>query len=514
MHSPISTIVSAFVIGGFASFGQPSDKVVRVKKTAIELEVKLMASFKAFAVRKRDYLKLFAKGNELKLPAGVWVFFDKAIAGDFANAQKQLIGIRQIAGRSLDDENQIQIPIPQKHREAVQKAMQIILEVQGAMETVDMWHAKFLHFYTKEIVSSIPEGSIYFGGTDPGRFAITMGSKSHTQADPFYTVTQNALADVTYLQYLRALYGERITIPSKEDNQRVFAAFFAEAKAKGVQPQGTDAVMDINGRLSKVIFNKNPDHDFYLEESFPLDWMKPHMVPHGLIFKLERKPLKELPPDLIDQNRKDWQKYMALCVGDEVVKPETTVAELCKWVETIYIKGKRGEFKGDAFYLKGKKEVMEKPAFQKGPPFSEQKAFSKMRCDQARLFTWRESTTQDAKLKTEYAKEADYAYCQAFALGPINPQVVFEFSSFLTRAKRFEEAKMVLNTFAKTEVDSPFAKQFYINVFFRVLFQEEAHWVSQKEYAKAIVTVQKMVEIDGENKAQYFQRIERYKKLQ
>ena len=61
MHSPISTIDCAFVIGGFASFGQPSDKVVRVKKTAIELEVKLMASFKAFAVRKRDYLKLFAK---------------------------------------------------------------------------------------------------------------------------------------------------------------------------------------------------------------------------------------------------------------------------------------------------------------------------------------------------------------------------------------------------------------------------------------------------------------------
>ena len=158
---------------------------------------------------------------------------------------------------------------------------------------------------------------------------------------------------------------------------------------------------------------------------------------------------------------------------------------------------------------------MEKPAFQKGPPFSEQKAFSKMRCDQARLFTWRESTTQDAELKKEYCKEADYAYRQAFALGPINPQVVLEFSGFLTRAKRFEEAKMVLNTFAKTEVvDSNSSKQFYRNVFLQVLFQEEAHWVSQEEYAKAIVTVQKMVEIDGENKAQHFQRIERYKKLQ
>jgi len=491
----------------------PSDKTKNISAltatSGADAEAKLMEQFKAFAVRKRDYAKRIVLGQNIKPPPLIWEFYQSAIDGDFVETQKKYTELGKQYGRG-QGENKSGVP------SEVQHTFSPAMELFGAMETVDGWHAKFLHFYIEEIVSSIPKGSIYFGGTDPGRFAITMGSKSHTQAEPFYTITQNALADATYLQYLRVLYGDRITIPSKEDNQRVFAAFFAEAKAKGVQPQGTDGVMDINGRLAKVIFNKNPDHDFYLEESFPLDWMKPHMVPHGLIFKLERKPLKELPPDLIDQNRKDWQKYIALCVGDEVVKPETTVAELCKWVETIYIKGKRGEFKGDAFYLKGKKEVMEKPAFQKGPPFSEQKAFSKMRCDQARLFTWRESTTQDAELKKQYAREADYAYRQAFALGPINPEVTFKFSSFLTKAKRFEEAKIVFNTFAKTEVvDSNSSKQFfYRNVFLPVLSEEEAHWVSQKEYAKAIVTVQKMVEIDGENKAQHFQRIERYKKLQ
>ena len=137
--------------------------------------------------------------------------------------------------------------------------------------------------------------------------------------------------------------------------------------------------MDINGRLAKVIFNKNPDHNFYLEESLALDWMKPHIVPHGLIFKLERKPLKELPPDLIDQNRRDWQKYMALFVGDAVVKSETTVSELCEWIQAVYSKNDLGKFKGDPLYLDRKKQVLEKPAMQKGPPFSEQKIFSKMR---------------------------------------------------------------------------------------------------------------------------------------
>ncbi len=466
---------------------------------------KLREQFKAFAIRKRDYAKRMVVEQNIKPPPLIWEFYQSAIDGDFAETQKKFAELGKQYGRG---ENEADVS------SEVQHTFPPAMEVVGAMEMVDGWHAKFLHFYITEIVSTIPDGSKYLGGTDPGRFAITLGSKSHEKADPFFTITQTALADGSYLQYLRQLYGNKIYISTEEDRGRAFSNWYSEAKAKEGQSQDIPAIMDINGRLAKVIFNKNPDHDFYLEESLALDWMKPHMVPHGLLFKLDRKPLKELPPDLIDQNRKDWQKYMALCVGDAVVKPETTVAELCQWVEVIYIKGNRDNFKGDALFLKGKKEVQGSPTSSKGLS-SEQKAFSKMRCDQARLFTWRESTTQDAELKKEYAKEADYAYRQAFALGPINPQVVLEFSSFLTRAKRFEGAKMVLNTFAKTEVvDSNSFKQFYRNVFLQVLFQEEAHWVSQKEYAKAIVTVQKMVEIDGENKAQHFQRIERYKKLQ
>ena len=41
--------------------------------------------------------------------------------------------------------------------------------------------------------------------------------------------------------------------------------------------------MSINGLLTKVIFDKNPTNEFYVEESFPLDWMYPHLTPHGVI---------------------------------------------------------------------------------------------------------------------------------------------------------------------------------------------------------------------------------------
>src|SRR5678809_269618 len=52
-----------------------------------------------------------------------------------------------------------------------------------------------------------------------------------------------------------------------------------------VQVSGQVAVMAINALLTKVIFDKNPDHEFYVEESFPLDWMYPHLTPFGIIMK-------------------------------------------------------------------------------------------------------------------------------------------------------------------------------------------------------------------------------------
>ena len=551
--------------------GQSADKPIPAKtstpKGTAKFEAELMAQFKAFAIRKREYAKKIAKEKKIAPPPVVWEFFDEANAGNFAKAQKHFKNIRQLKG--LQDNPKI--PVPKKWREIVQILWEPILEVLGAMEQMDRWHTKFLLLYMRDIVGSIPKDSIYFGGTDPGRFAITLGSNSHEKAGPFFTITQNAFADGTYLQYLRELYGKRIYIPTVKDNQDAFTEYIQNAQKRmftgGLAPgenvtlkynfkcpqcdtphlisidqsrlefykkmtaqgglrcpkdntlmpspapqvhvRGNGSLLTIIALLSKKIFDKNPEYDFYLEESFPLPWMMPHMVPHGLIFKLERKPLKELHPDHIAQSRKDWQKYMALSVGDAVVKPETTVAELCKWVETIYIKGDHKNFKGDALFLKGKKEVMEKPEFRKGPPFSEQKAFSKMRVAQAVLFAWRESTTTDAELKTEYTKEADFAFRQAFALGPTNTEVAFKYVNFLSIKSRFDDAKLIARTLKATDPNSKFAQILLTGT----LRDQERQLVAKRDYVKAVEVALELVKIDKENKDQHMKRIEYYRKL-
>ena len=76
-----------------------------------------------------------------------------------------------------------------------------------------------------------------------------------------------------------------------------------------VQVAGQLAVMNINGLLCKVIFDNNPTNSFYVEESFPLDWMYPYETPSGIIMKINRDPQAELSDDVFKIDHEFWTKY-------------------------------------------------------------------------------------------------------------------------------------------------------------------------------------------------------------
>src|SRR5439155_23629436 len=111
-------------------------------------------------------------------------------------------------------------------------------------------------------------------------------------ADPFFVLTQNALADSTYLDYLSATFGKKIFVPSQEDSKKAFDGYLADEEKRmeqgklkpgeqvfkrdgKLQASGQISVMAINGLIAKKIFDSNPKYEFYIEESFPLDWMYP-----------------------------------------------------------------------------------------------------------------------------------------------------------------------------------------------------------------------------------------------
>jgi hypothetical protein len=309
---------------------------------------------------------------------------------------------------------------------------------------------KYLDFAAKGMVNSIPPGSIYFGGTDPGRGIPTAFSKSHADGDPFFTITQNALADGTYLQYLRDMYGGRIYTPTEKESQDTFQEYLTDVQKRleehklkpgedvkivdnRVQVQGQVAVMSINALLTKIIFDKNPDREFYLEESFPLDWMYPHLEPHGLIMKINRQPSSTLSDAVLQQDRKYWSDFVDDALGDWL-KMDTSVADVAEFAEKTHVRGDLNGFKGDPRFIRND---------------DAKKMFSKFRASIAGVYAWRAKETTDFGEKARMTREADFAFRQAWALCPYSPEACFRWVNLLVEQQKRSDAAVVAETTAR-----------------------------------------------------------------
>ena len=270
--------------------------------------------------------------------------------------------------------------------------------------------------------------------------------------DPFFVLTQNALADGGYLAYLRDMYGDKIYTPTDTDSQKCFADYTADAQRRSQQQKlqrgesfkmvngkaqisGQVAVMQINGLLAKIIFDKNPGHEFYVEESFPLDWMYPYLEPHGLIMKINRQPLSELSDDLVSQDRDYWTKYLSPMIGGWL-NDDTPVSQVAAIAEKVYLRHDLRGFTGDPRFVQS--------------DFS-YKTFSKLRSSIAGIYMWRLDQASGEAEKDRMARAADFAFRQAWALCPTSPEAVFRYINFLLKQKRNSDALLVATTCLKLD---------------------------------------------------------------
>ena len=171
--------------------------------------------------------------------------------------------------------------------------------------------------------------AIFFGGTDPGRFVPTYMIYSANVRPDVYLITQNALADDTYMSVERDLYGDEIWIPSKEDSAESFNIYVSEVQSGKrqanadlkiengrVQVTGALGVMEINGVLTKMMFDhERLRHAFYVEESYVIQWMYPYLTPHGLIMKINKDP-NALNADIVKNDMEFWDWYQRRLLRD------------------------------------------------------------------------------------------------------------------------------------------------------------------------------------------------------
>jgi hypothetical protein len=245
-----------------------------------------------------------------------------------------------------------------------------------------------------DMLKDLPPDSIVFGGTDPGRFVPTYmilgesGQDPSVKRDPnfdrrdLFIITQNGVGEPLYRKYLADHYGKdrpqpsnaferwlgradayprkTLIFPTDEEIQAATEAEL-EADSEGVK---LDPAF-VHSLVTRLIWEKNRDaHEFFVEESFPMKWSYDHAIPHGLVYRIVKDPLKAIPPDAVKKDMEFWRDYT--------------------------------------------ERLLANPDFAKD--FDAQRSFSKLR-----------STTGGLYHHRKMEKESEIAYRQALLLWPGNP---------------------------------------------------------------------------------------------
>lgn len=411
------------------------------------------ARLRDFFAAKATQARQLAKGE--RVAAEVWPFFEAGTRGDWRTVTNLWTAMR---GRAHQYEGT-------KPDQTLDKVWAPILEVDLAWEQFAGGTEKYVVAYGNDIINSIPPGSIYLGGTGAGRGLVTAMSQSHAEGKPFYTVTQKGLADGTYLEYLETMYGGKIRTPTLEDLQRCYQEYTTDAqrrlKAGTLQPgesvtdingrvqvSGQVAVMKINGLIAKVFFDRNPAREFYIEESFPFDWMYPDLTPNGLIMKINREPQPALSDEVVHRDHEYWTDYLKPMLGDWL-DYDTPVTKVTAFVEKVYLNHDLRGFTGDPQFI---------------ADTWAQKTYSKLRSSIASIYSWRATNARTPAEKAPMSKEADFAFRQAFAVCPSSPETMFRYVTLLMSANRAADARLLVETSLKLEPKSKQARTLLENL--------------------------------------------------
>ncbi len=288
--------------------------------------------------------------------------------------------------------------------------------------------------------------AILFGGTDPGRFVPLYFINCPRVRPDVFLITQNALADGTYLSVLRDRFGDRIWIPSQRDSNLAFTQYLRErdaGKEKGVDVeffgkkegggaervsvQGVQGVMKINAILARQIWENNRDrHAFYVEESYVIPWMYPYLTPHGLILQLHPAPVGRLSPEIVENDRRFWDDLESKFLSDPRFRRDVVA----------------------------------------------RKTYSKLRSAIGGVYMFHRMIPQ-----------AEAAFRQAVRLYPGSPDANLRLADLLVRGDRYEEAAAVIDAFMREDPDNDRLPEIQRNIRLAEEGYRE-HLVLLREYEK------------------------------
>lgn len=180
------------------------------------------------------------------------------------------------------------------------------------------WPPELIQEYCRSILDGIPSNSLVFTGSDPARFLLGSLAPEFGRNDIAF-ISQNALADNTYMNYVQDLYDERLWIPVKEQRTAAFTTYVQAINEGSIQLDratntngrihidGITSVMWINGYLAQMIAHSNRAATrIFVDEAYIIPWMTPCLQPHGLITELMPASLTNISAQEINEDMAYW----------------------------------------------------------------------------------------------------------------------------------------------------------------------------------------------------------------
>jgi hypothetical protein len=257
-----------------------------------------------FGQKRRELVYAIARRSQKEVPPEVEKFFDAIQSGNWDNITNQW---HELAMHSS------QYEYSTNHWDQLDPFWPSVLDAYGVAEQAHLWPAQQLLDYGNAINAALRPGMVYVGGTDNGRWVPELLNDT-SDGEQHIVVTQNALADGRYLDFVNDLYSDRLSTLSQDESKRAFDDYVSDAQKRfdhdqqfpdepkqvlpgediqvvdgKVQVRGQVAVMAINERLLQILMQKNPDMSFAIEQSYPLRGTYADALPLGPLMELNAR---------------------------------------------------------------------------------------------------------------------------------------------------------------------------------------------------------------------------------
>jgi hypothetical protein len=257
-----------------------------------------------FGRKRRELVYSIARRSQKEVPPEVEKFFDAVESGNWLNITNQW---RELATHSS------QYEFSTNHWDQLDAFWPSVLDAYGVAEQAHLWPAQKLLDYGNTVMGSLRPGMVYVGGTDNGRWVPELMNET-SDGEQHIIVTQNALADGRYLDFVNDLYSDRMSTLTQDESKRAFEDYISDAQKRfehdqqfpdrpkqvlpgediqvvdgKVQVRGQVAVMAINERLLQMLTQKNPDMSFAIEQSFPFRDTYADALPLGPLMELNAR---------------------------------------------------------------------------------------------------------------------------------------------------------------------------------------------------------------------------------